>query len=158
MNDIDTGFMEVLESCAGAEGEVDYTDTGWKPEDGEYTVLLEKFTTGITEKNGVTNGRGNAIFRILTGEVAGRAFGEFFWLPSGANKITPGMSNLLRLATCLCEREFLVAEIGEAGREIADYCGTAVLNVRVFSTTRAEDGKVFVNTRFLGLVDEPVRT
>ncbi|KKL76640.1 hypothetical protein LCGC14_2042900, partial [marine sediment metagenome] len=82
MSDIDVGFMEVLESCAGAEGEVDYSDDGWKPEDGEYTVLLEKFTCGTTEKNGISNGRGNAIFRILTGDFVGRSFGEFFWLPA----------------------------------------------------------------------------
>ncbi|KKK89462.1 hypothetical protein LCGC14_2732880, partial [marine sediment metagenome] len=35
-------------------------------------------------------------------------------------------------------------------------CGSAVLSVRVFSTTRQADGKVFVNTRFLTLVDETV--
>lgn len=158
MSDIDAGFLEVLASCEGAEGEVDYADDGWKPEDGTYTVLLERFTTGTTEKNGVVNGRGNAIFRILTGDQSGRSFGEFFWLPSNPKATSPGMSNLLRLATCLCGRELKVAEIGEAGQHVADNCGSAVLNVRIFSTTRQSDGKVFVNTRFLSLVDEPVET
>ncbi len=154
MSDIDAGFMEVLESCAGAEGEVDYSDDGWKPSDGEYTVLLEKFTCRTKEKNGIANGMGNAIFRILSGDFAGKSFSEFFWLPSNAKQTSPGMSNLLRLATCICEREFKVSEIGEAGQQISDNCGSAVLSVRVFSTTRQSDGKVFVNTRFLTLVDE----
>lgn len=154
MTEVDTGFLEVLASCTGADGEVDYSDDGWKPADGEYTVLLEKFTTGTNEKGGVVNGTGRAVFRVLTGESSGRSFGEFFWLPSNAKKITPGMSNMLRLATCLCGRELRVEEIGEACHHISENAGSAVLNVRIFSTTSKKDGKVYVNTRFLSLVDE----
>lgn len=156
MSEIDSGFLEVLESCAGAEGEVDYSDDGWKPEDGDYTVLLEKFTTGTTDKDGVTHGRGNAIFRIMTGANDGRTFGEFFWLPSNAQQTTPGMSNLLRLATCIGGRELAVSEMGVAGQIITAACGSAIINVRVFTVTRKSDSKTFVNTRFLSLVDEPV--
>ena len=155
MSDVDAGFLEVLNSCTEAEGEVDYTDDGWKPEDGDYTVLLEKFTTNTKEKNGIMNGMGKAIFRILTGEQEGRSFGEFFWLPSNAKTTTPGMSNLLRLGTCLCGRELRVAEIGEAGQHVADNTGAAILNVRVFTATAKTGGKTYTNTRFLGLVDDP---
>lgn len=158
MSDVDAGFLEVLASCTDAEGEVDYADDGWKPEDGDYTVLLEKFTTRTKEKDGVVNGMGNAIFRILSGDYEGRSFGEFFWLPSNAKTTTPGMSNLLRFGTCLCGRELRVAEISEAGQHIADNAGTAILNVRVVTNTNKDSGKTYTNTRFLSLVDEPATT
>lgn len=156
MSEVDAGFLEVLNSCTGAEGEVDYADDGWKPDDGEYTVLLEKFTTATTDKDGLKHGRGNAIFRILGGELEGRSFGEFFWLPSNASKITPGMTNLLRLATCLSGRELRVSEISNAGQIIADNVGAAFLNIRVFTTTSKKNNKTYTNTRFLSLVDEAV--
>lgn len=159
MSEVDAGFLEVLNSCTGAEGEVDYADDGWMPPDGEYTVLLEKFTTGTTEKDGVKHGRGNAIFRIFGSDVEGRTFGAFFWLPSNASKTTPGMINLLRLATCLSGRELAVAEIGEAGQIISDNVGEAFLNVRITTSTSKKNNKTYTNTRFLSLVDEaPVQT
>lgn len=157
MSEVDAGFLEVLNSCTGAEGEVDYADDGWKPDDGEYTVFLERFTTGTTDKDGLKHGRGNAIFRIFGGTFEGRTFGEFFWLPSNASKITPGMTNLLRLATCLSGRELRVAEVGEAGQIIADSVGAAFLNVRVFTTTSKKNNKTYTNTRFLSLVDEAIQ-
>jgi hypothetical protein len=159
MSDVDAVFLEVRASCAGAEGEVDYADDGWKPEDGEYTVLLEKFNTGTKEKGGVQNGWGKANFKILTGDNDGRSFCEFFWLPSSAQKCGPGMANLLRLATCLAGREFKVAEIQEAGQIINGCCGTTVLNVRIYTTTSKKDGKTYTNTRYLTLVaDDEVPT
>lgn len=154
MSDVDAGFLEVLASCTGAEGEVDYSDDGWKPEDGDYTVLLEKFSTGTTEKNGIMNGWGKAIFRIMTGEHEGRSFGEFFWLPSSPQKTTIGMSNLLRLGTCVAGRELKVAEITEACEQANAVAGSALLNVTVFSTTSKANGKVYSNTRFKSLVNE----
>ena len=154
MSEVDAGFLEVLNSCTGAEGEVDYADDGWKPDDGEYTVLLERFTTGTSDKDGVKHGRGNAIFRIFGGEFEGRTFGEFFWLPSNAQAITFGMTNLLRLATCLSGRELLVSQISEAGQMIADSVGTAFLNVRVTTSTSKKNNKTYTNTRFLSMVDE----
>lgn len=154
MSEVDAGFLEVLNSCTGAEGEVDYADDGWKPDDGEYTVLLERFTTATWDKEGLTNGRGNAVFRIFGSDFEGRAFSEVFWLNANSTKITRGMSSLLRLATCLSGRELRVSEIGEAGQIIADSVGAAFLNVRVFTTTSKKNNKTYTNTRFLSLVDE----
>lgn len=160
MSDVDAEFLEVLESCTGAEGEVDYSDDGWKPPDGEYTVLLERFTQRSKDKDGVKCGMGNAVFKILAGGSSegceGKMFGEFFWLPSQARVTTPGMSSLLRLGTIICGRDLKVAEIVEASQHITDACGTAVINVRV-STTTAKNKKTYTNTRFLQLVaeDEP---
>lgn len=154
MSEVDAGFLEVLNSCTGAEGEVDYADDGWKPPDGEYTVLLERFTTRTTVKENITNGLGNAIFRIFGSDFEGRTFGEFFWLPSNASKTTMGMASLLRLATCLSGRELAVSEIGEAGQIISDNVGSAFLNVRIFTTTSKKNNKTYTNTRFLSLVDE----
>lgn len=149
----DDAFQQVVESCAGGEGEVDYSDDGWKPKDGNYTVVLEKFTKAVTTKGGVDNARGNAILRIVAGEFEGRAFGEFFWMPGNSSKLSPGMGNFLRLAKCLSNREFKLSEIGEASREISEQIG-AVLNVRVFSKTHPETQKTYKNTRFLSLVTE----
>lgn len=154
MTDIDAGFLEVLASCVDAEGEVDYTDDGWKPEDGDYTVFLEKFATDTVEKQGVVNGWAKVYLRICSGDHEGRSFAEFFWLPSNPKKTTIGMSNLLRLGTCLCGRELRVAEINEATQHIADNAGDAVLNVRVITTTSKNNGKSYTNTRFLSLVNE----
>ena len=156
MSKIDEGFLQVLASCAGAEGEVDYADDGWKPPDGDYTVALEKFTTGTTDKDGVMHGRGNAIFRILNGEFDGRAFAEFFWLPSQAQKITPGMANLLRLATCLGNRELTVAEIADAGNYINACVGNTIIQVSVATVTSKKNNKTYTNTHFLSRVDEEV--
>jgi len=149
----DDAFQQVVESCAGGEGEVDYSDDGWKPKDGNYTVVLEKFTKNVSVKDGLENARGNAILRIVAGEYEGRAFGEFFWMPGNASKLSPGMSNFLRLAKCLSDREFKLAEVGEASLEISEQIG-AVLNVRVFTKTNPESQKVYTNTRFLELVTE----
>jgi hypothetical protein len=154
MSEVDAGFLEVLASCTGAEGEVDYADDGWKPEDNEYTVLLEKFITGTKEKNGIANGWAKATFRIMNGDYEGRSFGEFFWLPSGAQKTTFGMSNLLRLGTCLCGRELKVAEIVEASDQANTGAGSAILTVEVVTTTSNNDGKTYTNTKFKSLVNE----
>ncbi len=156
MSELDAGFMEVLASCADAEGEVDYTDDGWKPADGDYTVLLERFRTGSVDKDGIMCGTANAVFRIMTGDFSGKTFGEFFWLPSSVRKTGMGMSNLLRLARCLSGRDFLIAEIAEAASIIGGNVGTALLNVRVVTTTSAKTNKNYTNTKFLALVDEPV--
>ncbi|KKN80432.1 hypothetical protein LCGC14_0330250 [marine sediment metagenome] len=158
MSDLDAGFLEVLASCEAAEGEVDYTDDGWMPKDGEYTVLLEKFTFGTTDKDGITNARAKAIFRIIgTEEFDGRSFGEFFWMPGQAKTTSMGQANLLRLGTCLCGRDLSVSETREAAQHIADaaaFKDGTILNVRVFTTTSKKDGKTYTNTRFLGLVDD----
>lgn len=154
MSEVDAGFLEVLASCTGAEGEVDYTDDGWKPPDGTYTVLLEKFTSDTQDKNGIRNGKAKAIFRIMVGDFEGKSFGEFYWLPSNPKKTTMGMVNLLRLGTCLSNRDLKVAEINEASDQAHAAEGSALLNVRIFSSTRKEDGKVFQNLRFTGLVAE----
>ena len=153
--DVNAEYLEVLASCTGAEGEVDYTDDGWKPPDGEYTVLLERYTQRISNKDGVKCGRGNAILKILSsGDVEGRTYGEFFWLPEKVQSIGMGMANLLRLGTILCGRELKVAELEEASQHVTDACGSAVLNVRVFTTTSKKDKKSYTNTRFLQLVAE----
>lgn len=153
---IDAGFLEVLAGCTGAEGEVDYSDDGWKPDDGEYTVLLERFTSGTApDKDGVVHGKGKAIFRIMVGEHEGRSFGEFFWLPPNPNTTTPGMTNMLRLGSCLCGRELKVAEISDACGIINTAVGSEVLNVRLFTTISKKNGKSYTNTRFLSRVDAP---
>ncbi len=155
MSDVDAGFLEVLASCEGAEGEVDYSDNGWKPPDGDYTVLLERFNVGTTDKDGITNAYAKAIFRVLgTEEYDGRSFGEFFWLPAHVKTTSMGQANLLRLGTCICGRELQVSETREAAAHIADNVGCAILNVCVFTTTSKKDGKSYTNTRFLDLVDD----
>lgn len=155
MSDVDAGFLEVLAGCEGAEGEVDYSDDGWMPTDGEYTVLLEKFNVGTTEKEGITNGYAKAVFRIMgTEEFDGRSFGEFFWLPGHAKKTSMGQANLLRLAACLCGRELQVSETREAAEQVNENVGCAILNVRVYTTKSKKDAKTYTNTRFLSLVDD----
>ncbi len=155
MSDLDSGFLEVLASCEGAEGEVDYTDDGWKPKDGEYTVLLEKFTVGTKEKNGVNNSYAKATFRIIGAEeFDGRTFGEFFWIPGNTKATSMGQANLLRLGTCLCGRDLQVSETREAAQHISDNVGAAIINVRVFTTTSKKDAKTYTNARFLSLVDD----
>jgi hypothetical protein len=153
MSEIDAGFLEVLASCTSADGEVDYTDDGWKPEDGDYTVLLERFTSGTKEKNGIANGWAKAYFRIVNGDYEGRSFSEFFWLPSSPKNITFGMSNLLRLGTCLSGRELKVAEITEACEQANAVTGSALLNVAITSSTWKSDSKVHTTTKFKSLVD-----
>lgn len=154
MSDVDAGFLEVLASCTDAEGEVDYSDDGWMPADGEYTVLLERFSTWTKEKGGIQNGCARAVFRLLTSDDTNRSFGEFFWLPSNPKATTMGMNNLLRLGTCLCGRELKVAEIPEACQHVVDNCGSALLNIRVVTTTSRSDNKTYTNAKYLGRVDE----
>jgi hypothetical protein len=155
MSDVDAGFLEVLAGCEGAEGEVDYTDDGWKPADGEYTVLLEKFTANTVDKNGVVCAMAKAIFRILgTEEFDGRSFSELFWLPGHSAKTGMGQANMLRLAACLGGRELQVSETREAAETINSNAGCAILNVRVFTTKSKKNAKTYTNTRFLGLVDD----
>lgn len=152
MNEIDAGFLEILASCANVEGEVDYTDDGWMPEDGDYTALLEKFTTTTFEKDGIAKGLGKAIFRIKTGDFDGRSFGEKFWFELNPGKMTRSIANLLRLGTCLSGRELSPSEITEACELAAAAAGDTLINLAVFSNTSKANGKVYTNLKYLSVV------
>ncbi len=148
----EAAFLEVLNSCLDAEGDVG-DDTGWTPPaNNEYTVFLDKYVTGIKEKDGISNGWSRATFKIMTGEFEGRTFPWFHWLPPGVTKIGPGMGDLLRLGTCLAGRKLTVAELPEAHQQVVDGCGSAVMNIRLFKTTAKKTGREYTNIRYLGLV------
>jgi hypothetical protein len=91
----------------------------------------------------------------VDGELEGRTFSDFCWLPPSPSKITPGQTQLLRLGTCLLGRDLTKGEIATAAQVIQDGIGDTVVNLRVFRTISKKNGQTYVNIRYTGRVDEP---
>jgi len=146
-NNEDAAFMEVLASCNEAAEQMDYADDGWMPDDGEYTVILVGYTIGTKAKNDVVHGYGKPLFRILDGDFKDRSFTDFMWLPPNPSEPSPGLRQMLRLGTCLCDRELHnAAEASTIIKEAAD--AGEVLNVEVFTTVSKSNGKAYTNIRY----------
>ncbi len=64
----DDAFLEVLAGCTDACTNMDLSDDGWMPPDGNYDVLIEDVAAGIKEKNGMNNAWVKPSFNILDGE------------------------------------------------------------------------------------------
>lgn len=143
----DDAFLEVLAGCTEACANMDLSDDGWMPPDGQYDVMIEDVSRGIKEKNGVNNAWIKPTFNILDGEFKGRTFTDFYYIAGGPMKEpTISVKNLCRFATCLVGSETRVpleaAEIVNAG--VGEF-----LTVEVYRTTSKKTGKTYSNIRFL---------
>lgn len=151
----DAAFMEVLASCNEAAEQMDYSDDGWMPDDGEYTALLVGFTTGTKAKNDVVHAWGKPIFRILDGDFKDRSFADFLWLPPNPSEPSMGLRQMLRLGTCLSDRELHNAN--EASTIIQEAAAAGeVLNIEVYTTIAKKDGRAYTNIRYRSRVSAPV--
>lgn len=147
----DAAFMEVLASCNEAAEQMDYSDDGWKPVDGKFTVLLTGFTSGTKTKNDVVHAWGKPLFRILDGDFKDRSFSDFLWLPPSPSEPSPGLRQMLRLGTCLCDRELHNAAEAAAIIQGGATAGE-VLNLEVFTTISKSNGRSYTNIRYLSKV------
>ena len=146
----DDAFLEVLAGCSEACANMDLSDDGWTPPDGEYDVLVAEVTAGVKEKNGVNNAWIKPTFGILDGEFKGRTFTDFYYIQGGHMK-DPSISvkNLCRFATCLIGSE---TRIPLEAAEIVNGSAGEFLTLEVYRTTSKKTGKVYPNIRFLRLL------
>lgn len=145
----DDAFLEVLAGCTDACANMDLSDDGWKPPNGQYDVQVEDVASGMKEKNGVNNAWLKPCFNILDGEFKGKTFTDYYWIPPGAAEPTISLKNLCRFATCLAGIEtknpIEAAEISKAS--VGEF-----LTVEVYRTTAKKGknaGKEYANIRFL---------
>jgi hypothetical protein len=133
---------------------MDFSDDSWKPNPGTYDVTIEDVVKGSKVTDGVTNIWIKPIFQVISEcEVQGRTFAEFCYITPGAKEITPGLRQLLRLATCLTGREIKSAV--EASAIIGDSVGE-FLTLEVFNTVGKKGkskGKTFSNIRYLSKLE-----
>ena len=143
----DDAFLEVLAGCTEACANMDLSDDGWMPPDGQYDVMIEDVSSGVKEKNGVNNAWVKPAFSILDGEFKGKTFTDFYYIQGGVMKEpTISVKNLCRFATCLVGSETRIpleaAEIAKAG--VGEF-----LTIEVYRTTSKKTGKTYPNIRFL---------
>ena len=142
----DDAFLEVLAGCTDACTNMDLSDDGWMPPDGNYDVLIEDVAAGIKEKNGMNNAWVKPSFNILDGEFKGKTFTDYYWIQGNLTEPSISLKNLCRFATCLAGVE--VKNPIEAA-EIAKAAVGEFLSVEVYRTTSRKTGKVYPNVRFL---------
>lgn len=147
-------FMDVLASCNDACATMDFSDDGWKPTPGIYDVMIEEVIKGQKVKEGVTNIWVKPVFKVISeGEYVDRTFSEFCYIQPGTTELTPGLRQLLRLATCLAGRE--VKNAVEATQIISDAV-SEFLTVEIFTTVGKKGkskGKTFTNIRYLSKLE-----
>lgn len=142
----DDAFLAVLAGVQGACQNMDLSDDGWMPPDGQYDVLIQEVTTGVKEKNGVNNAWVKPTFQVVDGEFSGRTFTDFYYIEGGMTEPSISVKNLCRFATCLAGTE--VRDPIEASA-IVDQATDEFLTVEVFRTTSRKTGKTYPNVRFL---------
>ena len=151
----DDAFLEVLAGCTEACANMDLSDDGWMPPDGQYDVMIEDVSSGLKEKNSVNNAWVKPTFSILDGEFQGRSFTDYYWIPGGVMSGDPPISvkNLCRFATCLVGSETRIpleaVEIAKAG--IGEF-----LTIEVYRTNSKKTGKTYPNIRFLQRLEAKV--
>jgi hypothetical protein len=87
------------------------------------------------------------MFRILDGDFQNRSFTDFMWLPPNPSEPSPGLRQLLRLGTCLCDRELHNAAEASTIIQAAAEAGE-LLNVEVSTTVSKKNGKAYSNIRY----------
>lgn len=146
----DDAFLEVLAGCTDACTNMDLSDSGWMPPDGEYDVMVGEVACGTKEKDGLTNAWIKPVFTIVDGEFKTLSFSDYFWITPGMTEPSISIKNLCRYATCLQGSETRVpieaAEIAKAS--IGEF-----LSVEVYRTTAKKTGKVYANIRYLRKLD-----
>lgn len=146
-------YLQVVASCNEACAAMDFSDDGWKPPVGQYDVRVVEAVIGGKVKDGVQTAWLKPIFEIISeGEFTGRTFSEFIYITPNAKELTPGLKQLLRLATCLAGRE--IRNASEAFQIIQDSVGeflTVEFRQNVGKGKNA--GKVFLNLYFLNKIE-----
>lgn len=139
-------FLEVLAGCTEVCADMDLSDDGWKPPNGEFNVMVEGVTSDTSEKDGVTKVWIKPMFTILDGEFKGRSFTDYYWIEPGLKEPSIAIKNLCRFATCLQGAEtrnpieafeIVKASVGE------------FLNIEVWRGKPSQKtGKIYANIRF----------
>lgn len=147
---MDQAFLDIAASAHEACSEMDFSDNNWKPEDGHYSVALTEVPSGSkAAKDGTPAAWLRPTFTILDGDLEGKTFTDFIYIKKDPGKLEMGMQTLLRLASCLAEKE--TKDPSEAAAILEQGAGEACLEIEVYRKV-AKNGNTYTNIRYLSLI------
>lgn len=135
-------FKAALASSADACAAMDFSGQNWVPPVGTYAVSINDVTM-IQKPHGFGL---KPLFEIVDedSEFFGRTFTDFMWHDPSKRELTPGLRQMLYLATCLAARE--VRDPSEAFDIINGAVGECIEIERKDNPGKGKNaGKVFEN-------------
>jgi hypothetical protein len=130
---------------------MDYSDTEWKPDEGDYLCMLEDYKKDILDKEGVKIATAKPVWKVYSEcDFKDRTFADFFYMPpitDPGESLPFGVQNMMRMATCLANREIKDSVEADGINESAI---GAFVSLRIYKTKAGKGPYI----RYLSRVDE----